>query len=182
MKGCVEAMKRKKVMRGYLWSIFFFGAVVFIVTSILGLCGVARLGQGSTIANIVSILIAGLYVAAYFLVPKCIKPAAAGPSAPAQNIPLAVPAHLTIVRERSAAGAVVPCIISLNGQQVCSLSNGASATITLSKKHNVLLTNAAGSSKVRYEFDAADGAEGEIHVKSGMFLAKTMHWKETRSI
>lgn len=57
----------------------------------------------------------------------------------------------------------------MNGEQVCALKNGCSDTITLTMKHNVLMTNAVGSSKVRYAFEAADGARGVIHVKGDVF-------------
>ena len=169
-------MQKKKVMRGFFWSIFLFCALIVITTSILNLWGIKQLGMDSTLGNIVAIIIAGLYIAAYFIVPKYVHPKAAMPAVPMQNVPLAVPAQMTIVRDSSVAGAVVPYIIFLNGQQVCSLNNGCSATITLTMRHNVLMTNAVGSSKTRYEFDAADGAQGEIRVKGGVFLSKTMRW------
>ena len=84
---------------------------------------------------------------------------------PNENAPLATPAQITIVRENSVAGGAVPTIVFLNGEQVCALKNGCSDTITLTRKPNVLMTNAVGSSKVRYAFKTADGARGVIHVK-----------------
>lgn len=168
-------MKQKKVMRGIWWTMGLLGAAAIIYSAIRDL-HMNGIRYGSDIATVVLIVLAFLYIIAYFIVPRFVKPVSKGPFAPVQNAPLAVPARLTIVRDRSAAGAVVPYIISLNGKQVCSLNNGASQTITLTMKHNVLLTNAVGSSKVRYEFDAMDGAVGEIHVKGGVFLPKTMRW------
>lgn len=162
-------MMQKKVMRGYWWYLFLFVAVTVFLSVFL-------VQEQSVIEKVVYAVLSLLYIIAYFVVPKFIKPVSVGPVVPVQNAPLAAPARLTIVRDRSVAGAVVPYIISLNGKQVCSLNNGASQTITLTTKHNVLLTNAVGSSKVRYEFDAMDGAVGEIHVKGGVFLPKTMRW------
>ena len=162
-------MMQKKVMRGYWWYLFLFAAVV-------GLVSVFVVQEQSIIEKIVFSVLSILYIIAYFVVPKFVKPVSVGPVVPVQNAPLTAPAHLTIVRDSSIAGALVPYIISLNGKQVCSLNNGASQAITLTMRHNVLLTNAVGSSKVRYEFDAVDGAVGEIHVKGGVFLPKTMRW------
>lgn len=162
---------QKKVMRGYWWYLFLFVAVT-------GFLSVFLVQEQSVIEKVVYAVLSLLYIIAYFVVPRFVKPVSvsAAPAAPLQNVPLAAPAQLTIVRDRSIAGAVVPYIISLNGKQACTLYNGASQTITLTMKHNVLLTNAVGSSKVRYEFDAMDGAVGEIHVKGGVFLPKTMKW------
>ena len=77
----------------------------------------------------------------------------------------------------SIVGAIVPTVVFLNGQQACSIKNGESAVIELTQKHNVLMTNATGSSKVRIEFDAPSGGIGSLHVKANEFQAKTLVWK-----
>ena len=171
-------MRQGKVMRGYFSRILFFAAMIVIVACVLGLAGVKGLGIGSTVGNVVAIMIACLYIAAYFIVPKLVKDNQTSETnqVPVQDRALDVPAKIRIVRDSSMAGAAVPYLISLNGQQVCSLKNGETQTVVLTRSHNVLMTNAVGSSKVRYEFDAAEGATGEIHVKGGVFLPKTMKW------
>ena len=168
-------MKRKKIMRGFFWYIFLFVAFVTIVAAVIGLCG-GDLGLGSPLANTIAIIISILYIAAFFILPKHIKRPEMS-VVPTENAPLATPAQITIVRESSVAGAAVPTIVFLNGEQVCALKNGCSETITLTMKQNVLITNAVGSLKVRFAFEAADGARGEIHVKGGIFLPKTMRWQ-----
>lgn len=174
-------MRQTKPMRGYWWYILLFCAIVVILTCVLNLCGVKQLGMDSTLANIAAIIIAGSYITAYFVLPKVIRSKAAEAASvqASENVPLKIPAQIRIVRDSSVAGAMVPYIIYLNGQQVCSLNNGCSEMITITMKQNVLMTNAVGSSKVRYEFEARDGASGEIHVKGGVFLPKTMKWMDT---
>lgn len=168
-------MKRKKIMRGYWWYLFLFIAFLTFVTSVIGLCG-GDLGLDSILANIIALIISGLYIIAFFILPKHIKLPEMS-AVPTENAPLAAPAQITIVRESSVVGAAMPTIVFLNGEQVCALKNGCSDTILLTMKQNVLMTNSVGSSKVRYAFEAADGARGVIHVKGGVFLPKTMRWQ-----
>ena len=163
---------KKSVMRGPVWSLFLLGGIAGIIGGILML---ATEGDGDG-GGIVALVISVLYIAAYFILPSVIKPKAIQPNVPAENLPLSVPAHLTIMRDSSGVGALMPTIITLNGQQVCTLQNGASAQIMLTMRQNVLLTNSVGSANVRYAFEAQDGAVGELHVKGGVFLPKTMRW------
>lgn len=167
----------KKVMRGPFWNYLFMGSVVGIV----GCVFMIATDENSRLGGIAGIAICALYIVAYFVVPTyIIKPKAPLPVAPAENTVLSVPATLTIIRDNSAVGALAPTIIFLNGVQVCSINNGASARITLTQRRNILKTNAIGSSKVRYEFDVTDGAKGEIHVKGNEFQIRTAKWDTTR--
>lgn len=86
-------------------------------------------------------------------------------------------ALLVIVRDSSFVAAAVPTIITLNGKQVCALKNGESARVPLTQRQNILLTNSVGSKNVRYAFEAQNSAVGELHVKGGVFLPKTMVWR-----
>ncbi len=45
-------------------------------------------------------------------------------------------------------------------------------------KHSVLRINAVGSPNVRLEITAPDGGVGEVHIKGGAFLPKTLKWNE----
>lgn len=113
----------------------------------------------------------------FFIYMKLAKKAQVGPPEPeGENAPLDAPAKLTIIRDSSVVGAVVPTVVFLNGQQACAIKNGDSATIELTMKHNVLMTNATGSSKVRIEVDAPSGGVGSLHVKANEFQAKTLIW------
>ncbi|MBR3430429.1 MAG: hypothetical protein IKG87_10055 [Clostridia bacterium] len=114
----------------------------------------------------------------FFIYMKLAKKAEVGPPEPeGENASLDALAKLTIIRDSSIVGAIVPTVVFLNGQQACSIKNGESAVIELTQKHNVLMTNATGSSKVRIEFDAPSGGIGSLHVKANEFQAKTLVWK-----
>lgn len=119
------------------------------------------------------------YIAVWFIVPhlKFLQPVDKSVPKVEENVPLATPARLTIVRDSSVVAIALPTSISLNGVPACSIKNGESATIELTMKHNVLLTNAYGSTNVRIEFDAPDGGNGELHVKANAFRPKTLDWK-----
>ena len=62
------------------------------------------------------------------------------------------------------------------GKQVCTLKNAEKAQILLYNRQSVLITNAVGSKNVRYVIEAKPGGSGNIHVKAGSFLPKTMQW------
>ena len=90
---------------------------------------------------------------------------------------LQAPASLTIIRDSSFVGVVVPTIITLNGTHAVTLKNGESATIQLTTRYNALQTNSVGSPNTRYEFNVQDGAHGEIHVSGGVFKVKNVIWR-----
>ena len=163
---------KKGVMRGPVWFLFLIGSFAGIIGGI-GMLVTDGIGDGS---GIFVAALSALYIAAYFILPRKIKAPAPLPTVPGVNVALSTPAQLTIVRDNSGVGALMPTIITLNGQQVCTLQNGASVQITLTMQQNILLTNSVGSANVRYAFEAQDAAVGELHVKGGVFLPKTMRW------
>lgn len=163
---------KKGVMRGPFYYLLLFGSFAGICGGI-GMMVTDGIGDGS---GIFVTAISALYIAAYFILPKKIKVPEPLPTVPETNVTLSAPARLTIVRDSSPMAALVPTIITLNGQQVCTLQNGASAQITLTMQQNILLTNSVGSKNVRYAFEAQNGAVGELHIKGGVFLPKTMRW------
>ena len=163
---------KKGFMRGPVWFLFLLGSFAGIIGGVMILVD-EGIGDGGGIAVAV---LSALYIAVYFILPRKIKPAAPLATVPGKNAALFIPTRLTIVRDGSAVAALVPTIITLNGQQVCSLQNGGSAQIKLTMRYNILLTNSVGSKNVRYAFEARDGAIGELHVKGGMFQVKTVQW------
>lgn len=171
-------MKSRKPMRGiYWWILLCLCAGLFVKTII----DIVREGFGSVMNSDKAwgLIAPVLYFAAWFIVPKLkfLQPVDRSAPKAEENAPLAVPARLTIVRDSSVVAAVLPTDITLNGVPACSVKNGASETIKLTMKHNVLLTNATGSPNVRFEFDAPDGGNGELHVKANAFRPKTLIWK-----
>ena len=127
------------------------------------------------------VIVAPLYVAAFFLVPKLkfLQPVSTAPAvAPEQNEPLSVPARLTIIRDSSVAGMALAMGVFLDNQPACTIKNGESATVTLTMKHSVLRVNATGSPNVRLDVTAPDGGVGEVHMKGGAFLPRTLKWSE----
>ena len=127
------------------------------------------------------VIVAPLYVAAFFLVPKLkfLQPVSTAPAvAPEQNEPLSVPARLTIIRDSSVAGMALPMGVFLDNQPACTIKNGESATVTLTMKHSVLRVNATGSPNARLDVTAPDGGVGEVHMKGGAFLPRTLKWSE----
>ena len=164
-------MAKKKLMRGLWWYIILLGSLALIVEEIVYFVKNGRLDDYTLFPAILGVL----YILAFFLVPLFVKPSGA-PAAESENRDLTVPAHLTIIRDSSMAGAAIPCIITLDGQTVCTLNNGCSAVVTLTKQQSILQTNSVGSSNVRLKVNASDGAQGEVHVKGGVFLPKTLHW------
>ena len=93
---------------------------------------------------------------------------------------LVIPASITVIRDASFVATLVPCPIFLNEVQVAIVKNGESVTIPVIAKHNILRTNTAGlfgpHKKAKYEFEARDGAKGEIHLSAGLFRKETAVW------
>ena len=164
---------KKGVMRGPFWFLLLLGSFAGIIGGVMMLI-TDGVGDGG---GIVLTVLSALYIAAYFILPKKIKVPEPLPTMPAANAALSVPARLTIVRDSSPVAALVPTVITLNGQQVCTLKNGESAQITLTMRQNILLTTFVESKNGRYAFEAQNGAVGELHVKGGVFLPKTMVWR-----
>ena len=162
----------RKIMRGPVWSLFLFlSAFTFISVTI-------SFFQGSAEGKVaLAIPFSALYIAAYFVLPRVIKPKAQQAQAE-ENVPLDVPARLTIIRDHSIAAVVIPTVITLNGAVAATISaNGETATIPLTMRKNILQTNTTGSKNVRIVFEAENGADGELHVKGGVFQVKTLRWK-----
>ena len=171
-------MKSGKPMRSLYWWILLGLCVFGFVKTIIDITqeGFSSVMNSDKAWGIIAPV---LYFAAWFIVPKLkfLQPVDRSAPKAEENTPLAVPARLTIIRDSSAIAAVLPTSITLNGVPACSIKNGASETIELTMKHNVLLTNATGSPNVRFEFDAPDGGIGELHVKANAFRPKTLIWK-----
>ena len=171
-------MKQNKPMRGIYWTlglalcVLMLGKAVYaIVTE--GFVSAMNSNDGW------GLIVPALYFAAYLIVPrlKFLQPVQTGPAVPAEeNAPLAVPARLTVIRDSSALGAINVIGVFLDGAPVCQLKNGESAVVTLTMKHSVLMTNAYGSPDVRCDVTAPEGGSGELHMKSGAFLPKTLKW------
>lgn len=169
---------KKGFMRGPAWFLFFVGCIALLIGDILMLYTSTE--PDSWAAIIVFSVLAVLYIAAYILAPKISKSISekiAPMATPMVNMALSIPATLKIIRDSSAAAALIPTIITINGVQVASLTNGGIAEIQTNTSHNILQTNSVGSKNVRYEFDVQSGAYGEIHVKGGVFLPKATVWK-----
>jgi hypothetical protein len=86
-------------------------------------------------------------------------------------------ATIRIIRDSSMVAAIVPTVISLNGVQIATLANGSSVDVHIDSGHIVLQTNSVGSKYVRYELEVPNGANGEIHVKGGVFQPKLTVWR-----
>ena len=173
-------MKSRKPMRGWFYYFVLVAVIaLFIKALYTGFTqGFDRLFESEAGWGVI---IAPLYVAAFFLVPKLkfLQPVSTAPAvAPEQNAPLATPARLTIIRDSSVAGMALPMGVFLDNQPACTIKNGESATVTLTMKHSVLRVNATGSPNVRLEVTAPDGGVGEVHMKGGAFLPKTLKWNE----
>ena len=171
-------MNQKKPMRGIFWTVLLilcaFMLGKFVYDAVTG--GFAATMNSDSVW---ALIVAPLYFAAYLIVPKLkfLQPIPTDPAVPPEeNSPLAVPAKLTVIRDSSIAGAVNVIAVTLDGVPVCQLRNGESAVVTLTMKHSVLLTNAYGSPNVRCDVTAPEGGTGEIHMKSGAFLPKTLKW------
>lgn len=91
---------------------------------------------------------------------------------------LAAPARLTIIRDSSVVGIALVMGVFLDNQPACTIKNGESATVTLTMKHSVLRVNATGSPNVRLDVTAPEGGVGEVHMKGGVFLPRTLKWNE----
>ena len=172
-------MGKKKFMRGffaYVLLVVFAAGVIFVTYG--------AIKDGIDCNEIVGLVLGILYIAAFFILPKIIKPVVLGPGVPEDNKALGTPATLTIVRDPNVAGAVVPTGIFLNGEQVCLIKNGESETIPLTMKKNILVINVVIPNysiggkvpNVRCEFEAEDGAKGEIHLKAGIFQSDAPKW------
>ena len=167
------------MLRGGFWTILLavcIAGVLFVIYKAI---------TGSIDGNqVFGLIVCGLYIAAYFILPMIFKPVVIGPGIPEENEALSVPASLTITRDSHAVGAVVPTGVFLNGEQVCLVKNGESETISLTMKKNVLIINVVVPDysmggkvpNVRCEFEAEDGAQGEIHLNAGIFQSDAPKW------
>ena len=172
-------MGKKKFMRG------FFAYVIFVICA-AGVVGVicAAVTNGIDCNGIIGLAACVLYISAFFILPKIIKPVVLGPGVPEDNEALDTPASLTITRDPSVVGAVVPTGIFLNGEQVCLIKDGTSETIQLTMKKNILVANVVvpnysvggKAPNVRCEFEAKDGGNGEIHLRAGIFQSDAPKW------
>lgn len=170
-------MNNKKPMRSLYWWIVLLLCIGFFIKTVVqifqsGFASVMNSESG------LGVVVPALFFIAWFTVPKLsfLQPEDRSVPSPAENTPLSAPAVLTIDRKNSPISALVPITVSLNGAPVCVLKNGESARVTLTMRHNVLLTNAVGSPKVRCEFDAPDGGVGSVTLRAGEFNQKSLQW------
>jgi len=171
-------MNSRKPMRSWFYYFVLVGVIALFVKALYGIftVGINNLGE-----EVWGLIIAPLYVAAFILVPKLkfLQPVSTAPAvAPEQNAPLAAPARLTIIRDSSVVGMALAMGVFLDNQPACTIKNGESATVTLTMKHSVLRINATGSPNVRLDVTAPEGGVGEVHMKGGVFLPKTLKWIE----
>ncbi len=102
---------KKGFMRGPIWFLLFCGSIAGVIGSLLKIRDTGNVDIGTIAMLVMSIL----YIAAYNILPKTVKLPAPPPNVPETNSALSVPAYLTIVRDSSAVGALMPTIITLNG-------------------------------------------------------------------
>ena len=173
-------MNSRKPMRSWFYYIVLVGVIALFVKALY--TGFAQgFDRLFTSDEVWGLIIAPLYVAAFILVPKLkfLQPVSTAPAVPPeQNAPLATPARLTIYRDSSAVGMAVANLVFLDNEPTCQIRNGESAVVTLTMKHSVLRVNATGSPNVRLDVEAPDGGVGEVHMKGGAFLPKTLKWSE----
>ena len=173
-------MRQRKPMRSLIWYLILALVAVMGVKALItlfrdGFDALMHREEG------IAVIIVPLYLAAWFLVPKLkfLQPVSTAPAVPPeQNAPLATPARLTIYRDSSAVGMAVANLVFLDNEPACQIRNGESAVVTLTMKHSVLRVNATGSPNVRLDVEALDGGVGEVHMKGGAFLPKTLKWSE----
>ncbi len=173
-------MKQRKPMRGLIWYLIL---VLVAATGVKALITLFRDGFDALMHREegIAVIIVPLYLAAWFLVPKLkfLQPVSTAPAVPPeQNAPLKAPARLTIVRDSSVAGMAVANLILLDNEPACQIKDGERAVVTLTMKYSVLRVNATGSPNVRLDVEAPDGGVGEVHIKGGAFLPKTLKWSE----
>ena len=171
-------MNRRKPMRSWFYYLLLVAVIALFVKALY--TGFAQgFDRLFTSDEAWGLIIAPLYVAAFILVPKLklLQPVSTAPAvAPEQNAPLAAPARLTIIRDSSVMGMALAMGVFLDNQPACTIKNGESATVTLTMKHSVLRVSATGSPNVRLDVTAPEGGVGEVHMKGGVFLPKTLKW------
>ena len=169
-------MKQRKPMRSIFWYFVLVATIVLFIKALI--TGFTQgLGKLMYKEEGIGLFIAPLYILAFIFVPrlKFLQPVSTAPAVPPEeNLPLMNPARLTIYRDSSVAGMAVANTIFLDNNVACSIKNGESAVVTLTMKHSVLRINAVGSPNVRLEVTAPDGGVGEVHMKGGAFLPKTL--------
>ena len=85
------------------------------------------------------------------------------------NVQLATPATIRVVRESSMLGAAVPYKVFLNNQYVGKIKNGKILEIATSVSHNIVMIFDNNDNPFNGEFvaDLEDGGYAEVHVKAG---------------
>ena len=171
-------MKNRRPMRSWFW---YFVLVAVVAMFVYALVRCLTQGFDSLGDAVWGFIVGPLYVLAFVFVPKMkfLQPVSTAPAvSPEENTPLAVPARLTIIRDSSVAGMAAANTVFLDNAAACSIKNGGSAVVTLTMKHSVLRINAVGSPNVRLEVTAPDGGVGEVHMKGGVFLPRTLKWND----
>ena len=115
----------------------------------------------------------GFHVFGVSVYEKTVEHAGAFP----QYVPLNSPATLTIFRDRKFMACLAPMTVKLGGVQVAVINNGCSATVPIMQKHNTLQIYTDETLSDIFEFEAQDGAYGELHVSVYSVKPKSLTWK-----
>lgn len=89
-----------------------------------------------------------------------------------ENAPLANPAKITIVRDKSFVGSLVSYNVYLNGNYAGEVKNGKELEIETSIAHNIVtVTDSSGAPFAGEKIlELNEGEQAEIHVKAGAFV------------